>query len=105
MEPVTAVTDAWEPFFTAQSAAAAALAGPVFVGLSLNLRTLGKEQPAGQFMANLLLFECAVWPYVVGGVLLMVGNLSALYWIAGAIILSFIKALVDAWVLLVEINR
>lgn len=30
---------------------------------------------------------------------------GGLYWIVPAIIFSFVKAILDAWVLLVEINR
>ncbi len=37
---VNSVVDAWEPFFTAQLGAAAALGGLVFVGLSLNLKKI-----------------------------------------------------------------
>jgi hypothetical protein len=57
------------------------------------------------FIGNLLLFEVSVLPYIVAGILLLRGDLSALYWIAAAMIVSFVKAVVDAWVLLVEINR
>jgi hypothetical protein len=36
----------------------------------------------------------------------VVGQLRAgLYFVAAAIIFSFVKAVLDAWVLLVEINR
>jgi hypothetical protein len=44
-------------------------------------------------------------PFIVGGVLLLFGIESGFYWIAAGVIVSFIKAVIDAWVLLVEINR
>jgi len=157
----------WETFYDAQLAAAGALLGLVFVGLSLNLEkilsypwlpnrallallvlmailivasfmlmpgqsttTLGIEiaavglffvavdtamegsalrkvriQNRDTFIANLILLELGLVPYVVGGVLLVVGATSGFYWIAAGVMISFIKAVLDAWVLLVEINR
>lgn len=52
-----------------------------------------------------VLFQVATIPYVVAGVLFVLGDASAPYWLAGAVILSTLKAATDAWVLLVEINR
>ena len=37
--------------------------------------------------------------------ILLAGNPAGLYWLAGGVIISFAKAVLDAWVLLVEINR
>jgi hypothetical protein len=37
--------------------------------------------------------------------LLTYGAGAGFYWLAGAMILSFVKSVADAWVLLVEINR
>ena len=66
----------------------------------------GKMEARTQSGANLAMLAIAVVPYVIGGVIILAGGLTAgLYWIAAAIILSFIKAVLDAWVLLVEINR
>ena len=56
-------------------------------------------------MNNIALTACAVAPYFVAGLLLFAGNMDALFWIAGGMIVSTIKAVTDAWVLLVEINR
>jgi modulator of FtsH protease len=57
------------------------------------------------FASNVVLLNLAVLPYLVGGVLLVLGWPSGLYWVAASVILSTIKAMLDAWVLLVEINR
>ena len=157
----------WEAFYAAQLGAAAALGGPVFVGLSLNLKkilsyawlpgrallalmvlmailvissfmlmpgqsltALGLEiaavgvllffvgsgmeiyalrkvnlQNRRPFIGNLVLLEIGILPFIVGGVLLLFGIESGFYWIAAGVIVSFIKAVIDAWVLLVEINR
>lgn len=72
MEAVT--VDDWEPSFAARLGAAAALAGSLFVGPSLNLKTI-------------------------------LGDMNGLYWVAAAVVVSFVKAALDAWVVLVEIGR
>jgi modulator of FtsH protease len=54
---------------------------------------------------NLALTGLAVAPYPVAGVLLLAGDGRAFFWIAAGMIVSTIKAVTDAWVLLVEINR
>jgi hypothetical protein len=159
--------EGWESFFVAEVSASAALAGLIFVALSLNLqrilslgglpdramqaivllisillvaslmllpqqsavavgaeivavagitcafgtilglRGLRKIDQAYRAFAlgNLILFEAAVVPAIVGGVLVLAGNLSGLYWLAIAICLSLVKAMNDAWIFLVEINR
>ncbi len=57
------------------------------------------------YLLNMLLDQVAVLSYFISGIaILTVGNIG-LYWMVTAIILSFIKAVLDAWVLLVEINR
>lgn len=56
-------------------------------------------------LANLILFELAAIPYVFGAVLLLGGNAGGAYWIGAAVLVSLVKAVSDAWVLLVEVNR
>ena len=159
--------DDWQPFYTAQLGAAATLGGLVFVGLSLNLKTilsypllpsramiallvllaaliissfvlipgqslstLGLEVLASgacviticaaieinalrkveapyrtHFLGNLLLLGLSVLPYVIGGGLMLAGDSRGLYFVASGMILSLIKIVVEAWVLLVEIER
>jgi hypothetical protein len=57
------------------------------------------------FIRHLALLEIATLPYIVAGILLTYGAVAGFYWLAGAMILSFVKSVADAWVLLVEINR
>lgn len=57
------------------------------------------------FLVNVALLEFALLPYVIGGALLILDNPAGLHFIAFSMALSFVKAVVDAWVLLVEINR
>jgi len=91
----------------------------VFVGLAigaLGLRTAlrtsagrgGEGAGAGyaKSTVNWILFALAILPFPVGGIIAMAGDLrTGLFFVAAAIILSFVKAVLDAWVLLVEINR
>jgi modulator of FtsH protease len=157
----------WENFFIAEIGASAALAGLIFVGVSINLTRilslpglpnrallaliylltilvvcslllvpgqavmlvgievlvvgfivwitatmldvtiLQKRDPhyRSQYMFNMVLTQFAVLPYVVAGIFVLTLGTDGLYWLVPAIVISFIKAILDAWVLLVEINR
>jgi modulator of FtsH protease len=44
-------------------------------------------------------------PYLVGGVLLLAGLPSGLYWAAAGVVMVFLVSMINAWVLLVEIQR
>ncbi len=68
-------------------------------------RRLGPGQSRLIHISNTVLLQAATIPYLVAGAWLLAGNDNGLYWVAAAVILSTIKAVVDAWVLLVEINR
>jgi hypothetical protein len=57
------------------------------------------------FINDALFFQVAVLPYLIGGVLGLMGRDVGLLLVAAAIILSFVKAVLEAWVLLVEIKR
>jgi len=55
---------------------------------------------------NIILTQFAVMPYIISGiVILLKGTDYGIYCLAPGIILCFIKAVLDAWVLLVEIYR
>jgi hypothetical protein len=157
----------WEAFFAAQLAAAATLAGLLFVGVPLNLAKildnpslpgralsgfylllanlilaslmLVPEQPPiaigleiflvglvlwgvvssldvgairrsasecrSYFVRHFFMFQVAVIPYLVSGVLVLAGVHGGLYWLAAAMVISLFVASSEAWVLLVEINR
>jgi hypothetical protein len=57
------------------------------------------------FLFNVLLLEAATIPWLIAAILILYGAGAGLYWLAVGIIVSFIKGVLDAWVLLVEINR
>jgi hypothetical protein len=52
-----------------------------------------------------VLSQIATVPAVAGAVLLCFGNLTGNYWIAGGILATFVFALANAWILLIEILR
>jgi len=76
------------------------------VGTVLALRGLrGGKDHKSDFIRNLALVEISVVPWFVGGFLLLGGNAVGGYWLAVGICLSIMKAVIDSWVFLVEINR
>lgn len=54
---------------------------------------------------NMLYNQLVLVPYIAGGIVLLMRGETGLYWMLPGILGSFVKALTDAWVLLVEINR
>jgi hypothetical protein len=54
---------------------------------------------------NIFLTQGALLPSILAGIILIVSGIGGLYLLVPAFILSFIKGLYDAWVLLIEINR
>ncbi len=159
--------ESWNDFCLAEAGASAALAGLIFVGVSINLerllqfpavlhraaaalvllmgvlvisslvlipgqsiRTVGWQalivgillwfattalgiqsvqgvdaQYRLSSVAAVLLRQCATVPILVGGVLLITHDASGMRWIAAAFIFSFIVALTEGWLVLVEIAR
>ena len=156
----------WENFFVAQVGAAAALAGLLFVAVSINLKevlrspqlpgraaeslimlvgvlasaTLGlvPGQSSVAFGAELATLGLLVWafpvvlqvraprvdgaprhwmairvlvhqvatvPLIAAGASVLAGAGGGLYWLAAATILSFAGGMLNAWVLLIEIQR
>jgi hypothetical protein len=77
------------------------------IATTLDVSILRKKEPEYrlQYMVNMALSQFAVLPYVIAGIIVLTRGADGLYWIVPAIVVSFIKAILDAWVLLVEINR
>ena len=73
----------------------------------LDVMILLKKEPQyrSSYMLNMALTQFALLPYIVAGIIVLTRGAGGLYWLVPAVIISFIKALLDAWVLLVEINR
>lgn len=64
-----------------------------------------KADPLFWSLYPLLLVIITALPALVGGLLLVNGDETGLYWIASGIIIAFITTLQGGWVLLVEILR
>lgn len=147
--------NAWAIFFFAEAGASVALAGLIFVGVSLNLtRILAASQLPNRalqaviFLGTILVVSSlmlapdqpligieitgiaiALWIFstildirswrqgdprfrrvvinslAVDQMVVLIQGINGLYWLVPAILYSFAKAMLDAWVLLVEINR
>ena len=67
-----------------------------------SLHAEGLSLPKIEHAATLVLPSIGL---VVGGVSVAVAAGGGLYWVLGAILLAFVSASVNAWVLLVEIKR
>ena len=158
---------AWQSLFVAEAGASAALAGLLFVAISINLAgilqlpglpgrggealallvtvlavsTLGlvPGQPpwalgaellgvglvawalllaihvqalrvrasprAGARIAGVVVAQAGILPFPAAGLTLLLQAGGGLYWLAGGIIACFVVAVVDGWVLLVEVLR
>ena len=64
-----------------------------------------EQQYKRRYLLNILFNQLAIIPYIIGGLCILFHREAGLYWIVFSFILSFIKSVLDAWVLLVEINR
>ncbi len=58
-----------------------------------------------QKIYQMVLTELSALPFIVGGVTLILGHGGGLYWLVAGTVFTFIAALLDAWVLLIEIHR
>jgi hypothetical protein len=54
---------------------------------------------------NIVLDQVATLPFVIGAVMVLAGTSNGLYALAAGILVSFVVAVVNAWVLLIEILR
>jgi hypothetical protein len=57
------------------------------------------------YLFNLVFNQIAIIPYLICGIFLVERQESGLSWLVIAFVFSFLKAFLDAWVLLIEINR
>jgi hypothetical protein len=76
-------------------------------GTRLDIASLRKSaiEHRRHFVQHSIMFQVSVIPYVIGGIVVLTGRHGGLYWVAAAVMLSLITAVLEAWVLLVEINR
>ena len=77
----------------------------IATSLDVNILRSRKRQYRLPYMVNIALTQIALLPYLVAGIIMLTHGAGGLYWLVPAVLISFIKAILDAWVLLVEINR
>jgi hypothetical protein len=77
------------------------------IATRLDVIILIKKDPQYRkpYVLNMVLTQFAILPYVIAGIIVLTRGAGGLYLIVIAIVISFIKAILDAWVLLVEIIR
>jgi modulator of FtsH protease len=51
------------------------------------------------------MMQCSALPFIVAGLSLLTGLGGGLYWLVAGAVFSLVAALIDAWVLLIEIQR
>jgi hypothetical protein len=61
--------------------------------------------PRRWMVARVVAHQIATLPMLTAGATLLIGAGGGLYWLIGGTILSFAAAIVNAWVLLIEIQR
>jgi len=73
----------------------------------LRLRSWGamRSDMRTSFVWRVVLGQVATLPLVIAGVAVLSVGLGGLYWLVAGTVFSILAALVEAWVLLVEINR
>lgn len=77
----------------------------VVVGLQYVARRIEIEGRPASFAGRIVLGQLATLPFIVAGIALAARGEGGLYWFALGAFGSYAVAFVDAWVLLVEINR
>jgi hypothetical protein len=73
--------------------------------MDINIYTNTAAKYKKQYLVSFIFNQVAVLPYVAAGFAIFICKENGIYWIVPGILFSFIKAIIDAWVLLVEINR
>jgi hypothetical protein len=73
--------------------------------IDVNIFREKEKQYKMSYLFNLSFNQIALLSYIVGAIILLLHGDTGIYWIVGGVIVSFFKAVLDAWVLLIEINR
>jgi modulator of FtsH protease len=83
----------------------AIIAWLMFAMIQLRAIDVIKERPRLEAVTRVVLVQVATLPFVIGSGSLIVHHGGGLYWLALGFVCSFVAAMIDAWVLLVEILR
>jgi hypothetical protein len=81
------------------------LAWFILLRLDLSILHATDKEYKRHYMRMILLTQLATLSYVISGIVTLVCGEEGAYWLIPAVVLSFGKAVLDAWVILVEIHR
>ena len=73
--------------------------------IEVRARRYPEYREHGAYYPRVALLQVATLPAVVAGIILLTGSLDGLYVLAAGIMISFVVAVLNAWILLVEIRR
>lgn len=78
-----------------------------YINTSIDVRNYGEteQQYRSSYFFMAVFDQVSLVLYLISGILILVIGESGVYWLVPSTILSFLKSMTDAWVLLVEINR
>jgi modulator of FtsH protease len=77
----------------------------IMIALHVTRARLVEPEYRRRTITTILLGEIAVIPLVIAGIVTLARGESGLYWVVAGVILCFLDAMTNAWVLLIEINR
>jgi len=73
----------------------------------IDMNILRKQERKYNFLYiyNIVMNQAAILPFIICGIAILCNGEVGIYWMVPGIIFSLVKAILDAWVLLVEIHR
>ncbi|MCB0870023.1 MAG: hypothetical protein KDB52_04250 [Solirubrobacterales bacterium] len=77
----------------------------LFIALLVKRSVAGLGDGAGRLPSRVVLPLFGTVPYLVGAVLLIAGSETGMYWVFAGMLGAIIAAVMNAWILLVEILR
>ena len=77
------------------------------LNIYLDIRNFRQTDPQYRraYSANILMGQLATLPYLIAGISILTTGEGGIYWLVPALIFSVLQAILDSWVLLIEINR
>lgn len=82
-------------------------ASALFIALRSDYKTYPNtpNQYKRYVIQNIIFTQLALWPFIIGGLIICINGVPGLYIVVPGIIICFIKSIFDAWVLVIEIYR
>jgi modulator of FtsH protease len=77
----------------------------IVTGIDVRTWKAVKDRYNHLVFVQLAMDQLSLVPYTIAGITIVLQGFIGFYWLVPAVLFSFIKAIVDSWVLLVEIDR